>query len=123
MCGVVWCGLCLCLLTQSTVIIFRKVLFEDISIGTLLGLATGFALRILGKSLLLIIGVELIFLQYLAWKDLIRINWAKITATSEYHIGRKREYWRRFVSLLTYKIPFKIGFISGLYIGLINPFK
>jgi uncharacterized membrane protein (Fun14 family) len=108
---------------ESKTIGFLTSLIEDLSVGTLLGVAAGFALRVLGKSLLFVLGIELILLQYLAWKDVIRINWTKLTESSTVHMNRRKEYLRRLVSLLTYKIPFKAGFIGGLYIGLTNPFQ
>ncbi|GHF50212.1 putative membrane protein (Fun14 family) [Deinococcus metalli] len=91
----------------------------DLSVGALLGFATGVALRYVGRVVLIVVGVLFITLQLLAYFDLISINWIKLQTLTEPWLrqgGEQGASWLRRV--LTANLPFAGAFSAGLLVGL-----
>ena len=93
-------------------------ILQEGSFGTLIGFATGYALKVLGRGLLVVFGVQYVVLQILAYKNFVTVNWSKILASGSPLWDKRRSYFDAFVRLLTSKIPFKTGFVAGMYMGL-----
>lgn len=93
-------------------------ILQEGSFGTLIGFATGYALKVLGRGLLVVFGVEYIILQILSYKNFITVNWQKILASGSPVWDKRRSYFDSLLRMLTSKIPFKAGFVGGLYMGL-----
>lgn len=93
-------------------------ILQEGSFGTLVGFATGYALKVLGRGLLVVFGIQYVVMQILAYKNFITVNWQKILASGSPLWDKRRSYFNSFVGLLTSKIPFKAGFVGGLYMGL-----
>ncbi|THF84952.1 hypothetical protein E7T09_18050 [Deinococcus sp. KSM4-11] len=96
-----------------------RPMLPDLSVGALLGFATGVALRHVGRVVLIVVGVLFIVLQLLAYFDLVTINWLKIQALSEPWLrqgGEQGASWLRRV--LTANLPFAGAFTAGLLVGL-----
>lgn len=89
---------------------------EQISVGLVLGVATGYATKRIGKALLLIVGGEIIVLQYLAFKGWLDVHWRKIAEDLTPTVNRNM--FDRLLSILTYRLPFTSSFTAGLYAGL-----
>lgn len=91
----------------------------DLSVGALLGFATGVALRHVGRVVLIVVGVLFITLQLLAYFDLISINWLRLQALTEPWLrqgGEQGASWLRRV--LTANLPFAGAYTAGLLVGL-----
>eukprot|EP00029_Vermamoeba_vermiformis_P012946 TRINITY_DN788_c0_g1_i1.p1 TRINITY_DN788_c0_g1~~TRINITY_DN788_c0_g1_i1.p1 ORF type:complete len:205 (-),score=26.10 TRINITY_DN788_c0_g1_i1:132-746(-) len=93
-------------------------ILQEGSFGTLIGFATGYALKVLGRGLLVVFGLQYVVLQILAYKNFVTVNWQKILASGSPLWDKRRSYFDAFVRLLTSKIPFKAGFVGGMYMGL-----
>lgn len=91
----------------------------DLSVGALLGFATGVALRHIGRVVLIVLGVLVIILQLLAYFELISVNWLRLQALTEpwlHQGGEQGASWLRRV--LTANLPFAGAFTAGLLLGL-----
>lgn len=88
-------------------------------LGALLGFASGYAVKKLGRLFLLVVGLEFIFLQSLVVMDLITVHWDRVgrrtTALTTPEGQRQTE--NRIVTMLTTNIPFKASFIGAFYGG------
>ncbi|WP_309572555.1 FUN14 domain-containing protein [Deinococcus sp.] len=96
-----------------------RPILPDLSVGALLGFATGVALRHVGRVVLIVVGVLFIALQLLAYFDLISINWLKLQALTEPWLrqgGEQGASWLRRV--LTANLPFAGAYTAGLLVGL-----
>jgi len=91
------------------------------TLGGFLGFATGYAFKIFGKGLLLVFGVEALFLQYMAWKGFISIDWGLIANRSSESFGY--HFWWRVLTFLTFNIPCSSTFIPSLYVGATYNFE
>jgi len=89
---------------------------EQVSLGLVLGVATGYSAKRIGKALLFVIGAELIVLQYLAVKGWLEINWTKISHDLTPTINRNM--FAKFLDVVTYRLPFTSSFTAGIYTGL-----
>lgn len=96
-----------------------RPLLPDLSVGALLGFATGVALRHIGRVVLVVLGVLFLTLQLLAYFDLVSINWLRVQALTEPWLrqgGEQGASWLRRV--LTANLPFAGAFTAGLLLGL-----
>lgn len=85
----------------------------------MLGFASGYAVKKIGRMFLLVLGLEFIFLQSLVVMDWITVNWGNIgrrtTAITTPDGVRRSE--SRLLTLLTTNIPFKASFLAAFYGG------
>ena len=105
-------------LSGSFLDVLRPIL-PDLSVGALLGFATGVALRHIGRVVLIVVGVLFITLQLLAYFELISINWLRLQALTEPWLRQGSEQgasWFRRV--LTANLPFAGAYTAGLLVGL-----
>jgi len=96
-----------------------RPILPDLSVGALLGFATGVALRHIGRVVLIVVGVLFVTLQLLAYFDLISINWLRLQALTEPWLrqgGEQGVTWLRRV--LTANLPFAGAYTAGLLLGL-----
>jgi uncharacterized membrane protein (Fun14 family) len=88
-------------------------------LGALLGFASGYAVKKIGRLFLLVVGLEFIFLQSLVVMDLITVHWDRVgrrtTALTTPEGQRQTE--NRIVTMLTTNIPFKASFVGAFYGG------
>lgn len=89
---------------------------EQLSFGCVLGIATGFCLRKLGRMLMVVVGGEVLVLQYMAHRGWAHVGWDKMARDLSPALDGGR--FRDSIGLLAYKMPFATAFTGGVYIGL-----
>ncbi|EFA85060.1 hypothetical protein PPL_02056 [Heterostelium album PN500] len=74
-----------------------------------MGYSAGYATKRLGRVVMYVVGILFIFSQVLSYYGYITIDWKKITldASPKFTKEKRRDYLRRFYSLLTQNLPFK----------------
>ena len=93
-----------------------KPLLPDLSVGALLGFATGVALKHIGRWALVGLGVLFITVQVLAYFDLVSVNWLRVQALAEPWLAQGRENGGAWLTrLLTANLPFAILFFLRLH--------
>lgn len=96
-----------------------KPLLPDLSVGALLGFATGVALKHIGRWALVGLGLLFITVQVLAYFDLVSVNWLRVQALAEPWLAQGRENGGAWLTrLLTANLPFAGAFTAGLLLGL-----
>jgi len=99
-----------------------KILLEG-GTGLLLGAASGYTLKKVGRAGALLVGSSLILLQFLAHKGYIDIKWEKIeedlaTDLSKIKTQSVESYIQEITSFLTQGMKATAGFLPGFYLGL-----
>ena len=91
-----------------------------LSFGALAGFAVGFAIKKVSKVVLIILGVCFILSQVAAYYGYIKIDWFRIQEVTNPSLTSQSlsESWHRFVTILTFSIPFTAAFIPMLLLGL-----
>jgi uncharacterized membrane protein (Fun14 family) len=92
----------------------------QISFGGLVGFATGYAMKKIGKIALFVVGTVIILLQVLAYMGVIEINWLRIQQFAEPALQRPvlENTLNSIVGVLTNNLPFAGAFIPGFLLGL-----
>ena len=91
----------------------------DLSVGAVLGFATGVAIRAVGRVVLVVVGVLFISLQLLAYFELVSINWLRLQALTEPWLRQGSEQGAQWLGrVLTANLPFAGAFAAGLALGL-----
>ena len=91
----------------------------DLSVGALLGFATGVALRHVGRVVLIVVGVLFITLQLRAYFDLLTVNWLRLQTLTEPWLRQGSEQGASWLGrVLTANLPFAGAFTAGLLVGL-----
>lgn len=94
-------------------------MLPDLSFGAIVGLGTGMAFKFIGKIALITVGLIYILLQFLAWSEVINIDWIKIQAISDPWLKRGSEEGGNWLMrVLTHNVPFAGAFIGGFLLGL-----
>ena len=94
-------------------------LLPALSLGALLGFAAGYAVKVMGKVVLLIVGVLFVTLQLLSYFELVSINWLRLEALSGPWLQNSgQSAWRWASGVLTHDLPFGGAFVAGLLLGL-----
>lgn len=88
----------------------------QLSVGGILGFATGYAIRRIGQLLILVIGVEILALQMMARQQWVDVKWKKIGRDLSPHV--EKDAVQRLVDGVAFKIPFAASFTGGIYAGL-----
>lgn len=94
-------------------------MLPDLSVGALLGFATGVAVKFVGRIALIVVGLIFIAVQLLAWTGIITVDWLKLQSLTEPWLQRGKESgvpW--VVRMLTANLPFAGAFGVGLLLGL-----
>lgn len=90
----------------------------DLSLGAVLGLACGLALRAAGRTLLISVGLLFIAVQLLAWAGIVTVDWLRLETLSGPWFRAAPELWQNFLKVLTDRLPFAGAFGVGLLLGL-----
>ena len=94
-------------------------MLPDLSVGALLGFATGVALRHIGRVALIALGALFITLQLLSYFGLITVNWWQVQALTEPWLRQGSEQGGAWLTrVLTANLPFAGAFTAGLLLGL-----
>jgi uncharacterized membrane protein (Fun14 family) len=76
----------------------------QISFGALAGFATGYALKKIGRTAIVIFGLLFITIQLLAYLGVVRVDW--------------QGFFNGLIGILTNNVPFAGAFIPGFLLGL-----
>jgi len=90
-----------------------------VTFGGLAGFAAGFALKKIGKLLILLLGILFLILQLLAYLNYIQIDWARIQQDLGGFLTKDilDQGWQGLLTILTANLPTAGGFVVGLLIG------
>ncbi|GMA14582.1 hypothetical protein E5F05_10200 [Deinococcus metallilatus] len=96
-----------------------RPLLPDLSVGALLGFATGLALKKVGRVALIALGLLFIAVQLLASFDLLTVNWPRVQALTDPWLRQGGELGGAWLArVLTANLPFAGAFTAGLLVGL-----
>lgn len=94
----------------------KRTLGEQLSIGGVLGFATGYSIRKIGKALMFVVGTEVVILQYMAYREWLVMDWSKLARDVSPTFTRSA--LDKLMAILVYKMPFNVAFTGGLFAGL-----
>ena len=89
---------------------------EQMSFGGVLGFATGYSIRKVGKAVLFLIGTEVVILQYMAYRRWLTMDWNRLGQDLAPRFSKSA--WEGLMEILVYKMPFSAAFSGGLVAGL-----
>ena len=92
---------------------------EQVSFGGVLGYATGYTIRKVGKAAMFFVGAEVVILQYMAYRQWVEIDWARMGRDLSPKLSKST--WDGLVDILVYKMPFSVAFTGGLVAALRIP--
>ncbi|EKX45498.1 hypothetical protein GUITHDRAFT_163302 [Guillardia theta CCMP2712] len=103
-------------------------IMSQLTIGTTMGFASGYALRTIGKMAAVLVGCSFMLLQGAAYKGWVHINWNAATkdlhsvldqdGDGDFDMDDMKILFTRFVEVATYNLPSGTGFTAGLLLGL-----
>lgn len=93
-----------------------RTLGEQVSIGGVLGFATGYSIRKIGKAVMFVVGTEVAILQYMAYRQWLVMDWRKLARDISPNFSKSA--WDKVLDILLYKMPFNVAFTGGLFAGL-----
>lgn len=92
-----------------------KYIVATLGGGGIAGWAVGYTLKKVAKALAIFLGVTFMSLQFLAYKNVITVDWNKVqTAMDQKYLEQSAE---SFMSVITYNLPFAGSFLVGFWLG------
>jgi len=89
----------------------------EVGIGGLGGFLSGWALKKAAKMVAVLIGVAFLGLQYLAYKDVIKIDYSALKDWATDLVG-SAGFLQNLLADFIIHAPFGAAFVGGFYIGL-----
>lgn len=89
---------------------------SQVAFGSVVGFATGYAIKRVGQLVLVFVGLEVIALQLMANNGWVIVNWPLITRDLSPHVEKGTA--DRVIDALKLKLPFAGSFTAGCYAGL-----
>ncbi|WP_291426228.1 FUN14 domain-containing protein [Deinococcus sp.] len=105
--------------TQHDLVGSLQAMLPDLSLGAILGFATGVAVKFVGRIVLVGVGLLFIAIQLLSIEHIVSVDWLKLQSLTEPWFRQGGEAgisW--FTRVLTSRLPFVGAFIAGLLLGL-----
>jgi Uncharacterized conserved protein len=97
---------------------FQSML-PDLGLGGLLGLAAGYAVRVVGRVALLVVGLAFIVVQLLAHYGVVTVDWLQLQTLTEPWLREGRENFGGWFSrVFLANLPFAGAFAAGFVLGL-----
>ena len=92
----------------------------QISFGALAGFATGYALKKIGRTAIVIFGLLFITIQLLAYTGVVRVDWLRIQQYADPLLSKNslQGFFNGLTGILTNNVPFAGAFIPGFLLGL-----
>lgn len=87
----------------------------QLTVGSLLGFATGYAIKRVGQAVLVLVGLQIISLQLMDQRGWVIVNWSLIGQDLAPRV--KGNEVDRFINAIRIKAPFAGGFTAGCYAG------
>ncbi|CAN8072758.1 unnamed protein product [Agarophyton chilense] len=88
---------------------------NQLTVGSVLGFATGYTTKRVGQLLLVLIGCQLVALQLMAQRAWVVVNWQLISKDLSPHVERDR--FDRVLEAIKLKMPFAGAFTASFYAG------
>lgn len=96
-----------------------QALLPQLSIGFLLGMAAGYAVKVIGKLALLLVGVLFIGTQVLASQGVVTVDWLKLEAVTDPWLAQGGKPFLDWLGgILQHDLPFAGAFGGGVLLGL-----
>ena len=92
-------------------------LIGELGIGGVGGFLVGFAIKKAAKIIALIIGLFFLSLQYLAYKNIISINYGALKIVASDLLGQSTGVQTWLTDFIAH-VPVSAAFVGGLYLGL-----
>jgi uncharacterized membrane protein (Fun14 family) len=89
----------------------------EVGIGGIGGFLVGYATKKAAKMLAILIGITFLGLQYLAYKDIISINYMALQNFANELAGQAAGTQTILTDLIVHA-PFGASFVGGVYLGL-----
>ncbi|EYB67360.1 hypothetical protein DEIPH_ctg044orf0089 [Deinococcus phoenicis] len=106
-------------LSSASITAALRPLLPDLSVGALLGFATGLALRKVGRAALVALGLLFVSVQVLAYFGFLTVNWPRVQALADPWLRQGGEVGGAWLGrVLTANLPFAGAFTAGLLVGL-----
>lgn len=93
-----------------------RTVSEQLGVGGVLGVATGYAARRLGRALAVAVGTEILLLQYMSYRGWVVVNWSSLANDMRPKLDKGALDAARDIVL--YKLPFASAFSVGMAAGL-----
>ena len=94
-------------------------MLPDLGLGGLLGVATGYAVKAVGRVALIVIGLSFLLVQLLSHYGVITVDWLRLQSLTEPWFREGREGFGTWVSrVLLANVPFAGAFVVGFLLGL-----
>jgi len=101
----------------------------QLSMGSALGYASGYAMRVVGQVAAFAVGSVFMMLQMAAYKGYISVNWHQVSGDvksgffdqdgdGDFDVDDMKMLLRKFIEICTYNLPSGAGFTGGLALGL-----
>lgn len=87
----------------------------QLTAGSLLGFATGYAAKRIGQLLIVITGAQVVAVQLMAKRGWLAVDWDRIVEDLAPHVQRNRI--DRFMDIAKFRVPFAGSFSAGCYAG------
>ena len=108
-----------------------KPVLSNLSFGAVMGYCSGTAMKKVGRSLAVVIGIGFTGIQSAVTAGYIEVDWHKISGgiiakldvnqDGKLDVEDAKSYWKKIKSVLTNKVPaaggFSVGFMYGVKTG------
>jgi uncharacterized membrane protein (Fun14 family) len=91
-------------------------LLTQLGVGGIAGLCVGYALKKMGKLLAILLGIAFLFLELLAYKGIININYSALEDWAKGMIGQAGAFEGVLTAIIA-NLPFSASFLVGFTIG------
>lgn len=88
---------------------------SQITVGSVLGFSTGYAIKRIGQMLLVFVGCEIVALQLMAQRNWVIVNWNLIGRDLSPAVEKGGV--ERVLDAVRLKVPFAGSFTAGCYAG------
>lgn len=85
--------------------------------GSVVGFATGYSIKKIGQLLLVLVGLEIVALQWMSSRGWVDVRWNTISKELSPHV--EKDAVNRVVEAVKLKMPFAGSFSAGCYAGLV----
>lgn len=96
-----------------------QAMLPDLGLGGVLGVATGYAVKAVGRAALIVVGLSFLLVQVLSAYGVLTVDWLRLQTLTEPWLRGGRENLGGWVSrVLLANVPFAGAFVAGFVLGL-----
>lgn len=103
-------------------------IMSQLSLGSVMGFCSGYAMKKVGKALAVVVGVGFVALQTAASYGYLEVKWQKISKDAQFKMDASGDgkvdkedvklWWKKLKALLTKNLPGNAGFSLGFLYGI-----